>query len=232
MSYYYNVLIQLAAQRAGTTVGDNGVPRINDPTTASLYSSEMRLMSNAFWCQTGGWSGLSGNGSAECARTAVATMATINLGVTITPNDTTRNEYGLSGVYINSNDYITYNSSAGTYNTNTGPTNGLNRYTCGSESGVCAAINNELREKRSVLVKTTVSGMHWVTVTGTMNGSPATSFNDLMGVDPWYNGANPNNPTTGVGVGSTNPDRAGVIQVSDVANQNLHTDYAIITFKI
>ena len=52
-----------------------------------------------------------------------------------------------------------------------------------------------------------------------------------MGVDPWYNGGNSHNPSSGTGSGSNNPNRAGVIRLSDVANQNLNPNYRIITFK-
>lgn len=89
----------------------------------------------------------------------------------------------------------------------------------------------ELANGRSVLVKTTVGGEHWVTVTGTVDGNPANSFDDFVGVDPWYNAGNPNNPPPSTGDGAASSNRAGVITLSDVINQNLHPDYRIITYK-
>lgn len=224
---YLDTVIMRAAKKAGVGVGSNGVPRINSSTQASIYNAEMSRIKGTFWCQTGGWEELPD--SDQCGRTAAATMASINSGYTVTPNDTTGNAYGLTGIKVNGRE-IELNDNAGTYNVNAGPKAGLNKYNCGSESGVIAAINNELKNGRSVLVKTTVSGRHWVTVTGTLNGKPAESFDDFVGVDPWYNGSNPNNPLPGTGSGSTNADRAGIIQLSDVSNQNLHSDYVIITY--
>lgn len=224
---YLDTVILRAAKKAGVEVGSNGVPRINSSTQASIYNAEMSRIKGTFWCQTGGWD--FSNPQKQCGRTAAATMASINSGYTVTPNDTIGNGNGLTAIKVNGRE-IKLNDNAGTYNVNTGPIAGLNKYNCGSEAGVVAAINNELQNGRSVLVKTTVSDGHWVTVTGTLNGKPAESFDDFVGVDPWYNGSNPNNPSTGTGSGSTNANRAGIIQLSDVSNQNLHSDYVIITY--
>lgn len=81
------------------------------------------------------------------------------------------------------------------------------------------------------MVKTTVNGEHWVTVTGTKDGELAESFEDFVGIDPWYNGSNPGNVSTGTGSGATKSNRAGVIQLSNVSSRNLHGDYSIITYK-
>jgi hypothetical protein len=158
-------------------------------------------------------------------------MASLNTKYTVTPNDTsgTASE-GLTGITVNGK-YKSFDNNAGRYNSWTGPKEGLNEYSCGSEAGVISAINNELKNGRSVLVKTTVSGGHWVTVTGTLNGKEAKSFSDFKGVDPWYNGNNPNNPHPGTGDYAWKDNRAGEIQLSDVTNQKIHSDYKIITYK-
>lgn len=88
-----------------------------------------------------------------------------------------------------------------------------------------------MKNNRTVVVKTTVAGTHWVTVTGTKNGKPATSFDDFIGVDPWYNGNNENNPSPGTGTNSSSNKFSGVITLSSVSNQNLHSDYRMYTFR-
>lgn len=219
-----------AAKKAGITLSSTGVPSINGGTEASLYFGEISRINNCFYCQTGGWSALSGDGSKSCGRTAAATMVSINSGITVTPNDTLGSGDSLTGITVNNTTYNLKKNNS-TYNVNSGAADGLNYYKCGSESGVISAINNELKAGRSVMVKTTVAGEHWVTVTGTKDGKYAESFDDFVGVDPWYNGNNAGNPSTGTGNGATNSNRAGIIQLSDVTNQNLHSDFAIITFK-
>ena len=227
---YYDVIKYRAAKKAGATLLSNGSIYMPSQSASSLYQAEYNRIQGTFWCQTGGWSNLNGDGSQECLRTASATMASINSGYTVTPNDTTGNSNGLTGITVNGH-YVSYNSAAGTYNPTSGPATGLNKYNCGNEDGVISAINNELKNGRCVLVKTAVSGQHWVTVTGTIDGKPAESFDDFVGVDPWYNGSNPNNPTTGTGNFSSKAAYSGVFQLSNVTNQTIHSDCVIITYK-
>lgn len=66
-------------------------------------------------------------------------------------------------------------------------------------------INNELANDRSIVVKTDYSGVHWVTVTGTVTGQKATQFSD-----PRYN---------------------GIFQLSQNSNQTFHGDYAVMTIS-
>lgn len=225
---YYDVIRYRAAKKAGATLLSNGSIYMPSQSASVLYQNEYNRIQGTFWCQTGGWSNLPDN--YQCCRTAAATMASINSGYTVTPNDTTGNSNGLTGMTVNGN-YISYNSVAGTYNSTSGPATGLNKYNCGNEDGVISAINNELKNGRSVLVKTAVAGQHWVTVTGTIDGKPAESFDDFVGVDPWYNGSNPNNPTTGTGSYAANAAYSGVFQLSNVTNQSVHSDCVIITYK-
>lgn len=226
---YYDVLLNRAARKAGVTVSAyTGEPRITGAHTAIAYYMEKMRFENAFWCQTGGWSELPNDG--QCARTAAATMASINTDYTVTPNETTGDINGLSGIYIDGK-YYKYSNEGRKYNINSGADIGLNRYTYDNERDLISSVNNELALGRSVIVKTTVSGEHWVTVTGTQNGHSAVSFDDFIGVDPWYNGNNPGNCTQGTGQGSRRNDREGVIQLSKVKNQHLHSEYAIITFN-
>lgn len=225
---YLDVIKLRAAKKAGVSLNSSGAPNINSGWAASTYYGEISRINGAFWCQSSNWSNLPD--IYQCGRTAAATMASINSGYTVTPNDTTGNSNGLTGIIVNGRT-ISYNSNATTYDLSAGPSQGIRLYNCGSEDGVTAAINNELANGRSVLVKTTVGGEHWVTVTGTVDGNPANSFDDFVGVDPWYNAGNPNNPSPSTGDGAASSIRAGVITLSDVKNQNLHPDYRIITYK-
>lgn len=228
--YYYDVIKQKAADKAGVYISPTtGNPVINEPQASLIYTNEIRRINAAFWCQTGGWSNLRGDGREDCCRTAAATMASINSGYTVTPDDTTGNSNGLTGITVN-NKNVPYNSDAGTYNKNRGPAKNLNCYHCEDYDATISAINNELANGRSVLVKTTVSGEHWVTVTGTVNGKSAKDFSDFVGIDPWYNGSNPNNNSTGTGSGACRSDLSGVFQLSIVSNQKLHSGYNIITY--
>lgn len=218
-----------AAKKAGVSLSSEGNPNINSGWESSTYYGDISRINNCFYCQTGGWTSLPDDGSNACGRTAVATMVSINSGYTVTPNDTTGNGNKLTGIYVNGSNKPLTSSDA--YKTSTGAGTGLCQYYCGSKNGVISAINNELKNGRSVMVKTTVNGEHWVTVTGTKDGELAESFEDFVGIDPWYNGSNPGNVSTGTGSGATKSNRAGVIQLSNVSSQNLHGDYSIITYK-
>lgn len=224
---YYDVVINRAAQKAGVTVGANGVPRINNSSDAQKYQQALSDIEATYWCQTGGWEELSGDGSAECARTAIATMASINSGTILTPDDTVNDTLGMT---VNEEYYsrTTYYN----YDTNAGAAEGFSNYDLNSEEELIAAINNELKNNRSVVVHTNVSGGHWVTVTGTIDGQPAESFEDFIGVDPWYNGSNPNNPISGTGYNADDPNKSGVFQLSIVSGQTLNSDYRMMTFNI
>ena len=226
-SNYYDVIINRCAKKAGVSVSSTGTPHINSASEGKAYNDELNRIKGAFWCQTGGWSNLAGDGSSECMRTAMATMVSINSGYTVTPNDTgsAATSVTVNGVKINRNNNET------TYDSINGAKAGLTLYDIGSEDKLIDAINNELMNNRSVVVKTTKSGEHWVTVTGTKNGKPATSFDDFIGVDPWYNGGNKNNPSTSSGTGSDRSDYSGVITLSSVSGQNLHSQYRILTYK-
>lgn len=224
-----DVIKRAAAKKAGILLSATGVPSINGGTEARLYFEEMSRINNCFYCQTGGWSELPGTGKLGCERTAAATMVSINSGYTVTPNDTIGPDNCLNGIVVNGSEKTrTYQ---GTYSTATGAAHGLCEYSCKSESGVIAAINNELKAGRSVMLRTTYGGGHWVTVTGTIDGKYADSFNDFVGIDPWFNGDNDGNPSTGIGNGATNENRAGVIQLAAVRGQELSDWYKIITYK-
>lgn len=219
-----DVIKRAAAKKAGISLSHSGVPNINNSLEAHLYFEEMFRINNCFYSQSGGrWNGLAENSIDGCERTAAATMVSINSGYTVTPNDT------IGPIVVNWSENTRTNQ--GTYSTVTGAAQGLCEYSCGSESGVIAAINNELKAGRSVMVKTTVHEEHWVTVTGTIDGKYANPFEDFVGIDPWYNVDNDGNPSTGTGSGATNDNRAGVIQLSDVKGQKLSDEYRIITFK-
>lgn len=218
-----------AARKAGIYLSASGVPSINGGTEARLYFEEISRINNCFYCQTGGWSKLPGYGEDGCERTAAATMVSINSGITVTPDDTLDSGNYLSGIVVNG--ITKTRTPSQPYSITTGAAQGLCEYSCGSEKGVIAAINNELKAGRSVMVRTNVDGGHWVTVTGTIDGNYADSFKDFVGIDPWYNGKNPGNPSTGTGNYATKESRAGIIQLGDVKDQTLSSEYRIITYK-
>lgn len=224
---FCNVVVSRAAKNAGISVDANGSPIINSAAASKKYLSALNKIESTYWCQTGGWSNLSGDGRTECARTATATMASINSNSIVTPNDT---QSQVLGVTVNNKTYS--RNTGGSYNITSGAGNGLYSYDLSSSKDLINAVNNELMNNRSVVVKTTVAGEHWVTVTGTKNGKPAKSFDDFIGIDPWYNGSNPENASSSTGNGSTRADRSGVISLSTVTNQNLHSEYKMFTFKI
>lgn len=231
---YLNVITQKAAQAAGVSVGANGVPRINNAAQADAYNAECSRIYGAFWCQTGGW--WPDGDNTKCAPTAIATCASINLGVTITPSQVDANCNFIDGVASrtrNDDFNATYESYEATCN-NTG----LNYYNFSSEEDILDAINNELSKKRSVVVKTNYAGQHWVTITGTRDGAPADSFSDFIGVDPWYNGLNPNNPNNqdecqnnngGWGGNANNTSLSGIFYLTNNNNQTFHSDYAMFS---
>jgi hypothetical protein len=189
--------------------------------------------STVFWCQTGGWFSDS-NGSTECGRTSVATMVSINSESVVKPNDVSSmvTEVNVNGeAYQRKNSYEYFADAASQ------PQNGLTNYDLDSEEELLNAVNNELASGRSVVVHTTftkstgVQSEHWVTVTGTKTGYAATSFNDLIGIDPWFNGGNDFLGQSGSGSASNDEARSGVVSLnSTLNNQELNSDYRIFTF--
>ncbi len=236
---YYNVIVNRAAKMAGVSVGANGEPKINGEYDYKSYQAALTSIQGTFWCQTGGWSGLSGDGSTECARTASATMASINSGSIVTPNDTGA---AMTSVTVDGSVYAISGGYAHNYSTVNGAAQGFHSYGFSSQSDLLSAINTELSQNRSVAVKvTTNTGVqHWVTVTGTQDGKPAESFSDLMGVDPWYNGNNTaNGGSTGTGNGACTASKSGVIALSTTCsgfrysqNDNYPAGYRMVTFNV
>lgn len=227
-SKYYNVITNICAKKAGVSVSASGTPNINSGIESTTYNKELNRIQGAFWCQTGGWEAFGNNGAKECMRTALATMVSINSGVTVTPDDTGD---GASSVTVGRT--TVSREDGGTYDLSAGADSGFSIYSFNSAADIISAINNELKNDRSVALKSTTSngGPHWVTITGTKNGKAATSFSDFTGVDPWYNGNNENNPSTGSGLGSTQNNYSGVITISSVSGRTLHSDYRILTYR-
>lgn len=226
-SNYYDVIINRAAMKAGISVSSTGAPHITGTTEAKIYGDEVTRIRGAFWCQTGGWwdNEVNHDGHDECMRTATATMVSINSGVTVEPTDVID---GSNGVYFENNSYVG-RTTKNSYNNNEEP--GFSLYFLNSQTNLINAVNNELKNNRAVMVKTkTNSGIdHWVTITGTKNGKPATSYYDLVGVDPWYNGTNSHNPHDGTGTEANSSTYSGVFTVSSI--RSLNTDYEIITYS-
>lgn len=184
----------------------------------------MSRIRKTFWCQTAGW--WTDGGGDRCAQTAIATCASINTGETVKPNQVLEECKGISG-NVRRNRIDDFGASYVTYS-NTCNKTGLKYYNFSSESDFLRAINNELSNNRSVVVKTTYDEVHWVTVTGTRDGRPAESFSDLIGVDPWFNGNNPNNAScASADDGAKVSALSGVIVLSNNANQTFHDSYAM-----
>lgn len=221
------------------TSGSIIAPSIETASASNTVSYYNVYIEGTFWCQTGGWSGLSGDGSTECARTASATMASINSGSIVTPNDTGA---AMTSVTVDGSVYAISGGYAHNYSTVNGAAQGFHSYGFSSQSDLLSAINTELSQNRSVAVKvTTNTGVqHWVTVTGTQDGKPAESFSDLMGVDPWYNGNNTaNGGSTGTGNGACTASKSGVIALSTTCsgfrysqNDNYPAGYRMVTFNV
>jgi hypothetical protein len=239
---YLNVITHRAAKRAGISVGTNGQPRISGSNDYTKYNNAKRSIEETYWCQTGEWENLSGDGSQECARTALATMASINSDSVVTPNKTTAN---MNSVRVYGYPYPVEGGYSYNYNAVNGSDIGCHTYGFKNESDLLEAINTELSQKRSVEVKVTTKAterMHWVTITGTKDGKQAKSFRDLMGVDPWYNGENiAHGGHRGTGKGSTESSNSGVIRLSTTCSGFRYTNeddddypegYRMVTFNV
>lgn len=223
-SNYYDVIINRAAMKAGISVSSTGAPQITGSNEARIYGEEVTRIRGTFWRQTGGW-GFENEGKQSCMRTATATLVSINSGVNVEPTDVT---YGVDEVKVNGN-IIERNENKTSNDYANGVESGLTLYTLNNQTDLINAVNNELKNNRAVMVKTkTNSGYdHWVTITGTKNGKPATSYNDLVGVDPWYNGGNSHNPQSGI-LDSSSSAYSGVFTVSSI--RTLNTQYRIMTY--
>lgn len=224
-SNYYDVIINRAAMKAGISVSSAGYPQITGNNEARIYGEEITRIRGTFWCQTGGW-GFANEGKSSCMRTAAATLVSINSGVTVKPTDVASD---VSSIKING---VTHNRNGNktSYNYSSGADTGLTLYDLNNQTDLINAVNNELKNNRAVMVKTTTSKgyEHWVTITGTKNGKPAASYNDLVGVDPWYNGGNSHNPQPGI-EDSSSSNYSGVFTVSDIRSLNM--EYKIMTYR-
>ena len=230
----YNVIVSRAAKNAGIAIGANGEPRINSAADAKSYNAAKEAIESTYWCQTGGWDNLSGDGSTECARTASATMASINSGSVVTPNDTGA---FMTSVTVDGTTYSRQNGYSQNYDVTKGAASGFSAYGFSSEDDLIDAINTELSHNRSVIVHVTTKkgSEHWVTVTGTNDGKAAESFSDLMGVDPWYNGSNTEHGgQQGIGDNSCNESKSGVIALNTTCTGFMRADniYGMVTFNV
>lgn len=221
---YLNVVRARAAENAGVEFGANGSPVITSQYDAKAYQQAYKEIEAKFWCQTGGWWEDEGiTGSNRCSYAAIATCASINLGATVKPNEV---NYGCKGFLSDAVARGRKNYSGSQY-FSTCNVKAQKHYTFSNEKDILAAINNELSNNRSVVVKTDFAGEHWVTVTGTVDGKPAESFDDLIGVDPWCNADNPNNPTQSNYYDADNRECSGVFKLSEHEGQGFHHTYAI-----
>lgn len=222
---YLDVITNKAAKKAGLAVNpSNGQIIVNnsyDARKVPTYQKEVNRIHSAFWCQNGGW-WTSGYG--KCSRTAIATAASINTGIEVKPNEVADG----CGSLGNDNISLTRNTKHFNVNYSQYKVNcndaGINYFQFKTEQDEIRAINNELKNNRCVVAKTTYGGEHWVTITGTKNGKEAEKFEDFIGVDPWCN--NPDSPN------SQGCD--GVFELykhksSNGTNQALHSDKAIFT---
>lgn len=138
---YYNVVVNRAAEKAGVKVSASGSPIINSQYDYNSYQSALKSIQDTYWCQTGGWSNLKDKGKSECGRTALATMASINSGTVVTPNDTGE---GMVPVTVNGKPYDREGYFAHNYDTATGAGSGYYAYGFSNTSDLIDAINTEL----------------------------------------------------------------------------------------
>lgn len=194
----------------------------------SFISSIAPLFSideSVFWCQTGGWwENRNHTGYDRCMMTSIATMSSINTNSIVLPTDVA---WDSSSVIINGAKY--FRSDIDILESNYVFQNGFCLYNFNNVDDILWYINYEISHRRAVVVKTTVAGEHWVTVTGTVDGEPAECFEDFVGVDPWYNGLNVHNPHNANYSSSNNPEYSGIIRLSNVSGQTLHNHYLIVT---
>ncbi|MCL2086121.1 MAG: hypothetical protein FWH05_00820 [Oscillospiraceae bacterium] len=182
---------------------------------------------DVFWSQTGGWFVAENNtGARECARTAVATMASINTKSIVKPSDVA---IECKEVSINGKTHARGGSmNAGAYKKEH---KGYNIFTFADETKILDAINYELNNGRAVVVKTNGRSEHWVTVIKTTTGENATKFSELMGIDPWYNGGIPPNILVGDS-SSLNAEKSGIIVIEGATpGQTDFLDYRIMTIN-
>jgi hypothetical protein len=211
------------------------VPLENNENTRTP-SRLSNINPDVFWHQKGGWSGFPNNGFDQCARTAIATMVSINTSSIITPNDVAsrctavtingETEKVSEDIYGSDYDYEDFITN--------GTRHGFNRYAFSNESELLFAINYELNQGRAVVVMTNGSGMHWVTVTGTVDGKSATSFEDLMGIDPWFNASNQNNENGGNNnTSQEDENRSGIVKLYKALDTQtaFHGNLRIFTFN-
>lgn len=218
------------------TIKKYGANLINQTGTASAAkpnaaNSRLNNISpKVMYCQTAGWWGNEDTGKKRCSCTAIATTASVNLGVTVKPNQVakdctsiTADSLQMSRIRMDKNgtqknivqDYYDHYQEKG-----------FRYYQFSKPEEVIEVVNNELANDRCVVVKTTYVGEHWVTVTGTVNGQKATQFSDYMGIDPWYNGTGNNDVFY-----NNDPQYNGIFNLYQNSNQTLHGDYAVMTIS-
>lgn len=227
-----NIMI---AKAAGIAVDPSGNPRINGKDDFERFESARKELaekgitnklnnidSSVYYCQTGGWwKDIGDTGVSNCSKTAIATSYTINTWKRAYPNDVIikGDSIEINGKSIPRNNFTGVNYEEYLDDSHT---KGVNYYTFTSEDYLISAINNELNEDRSVVVKTDFGSlnMHWVTITGTANGEDADRFDDYVGIDPWFNGNGEG------GLYNNSEAFSGVFNLS-TTGQNLHSDNAM-----
>lgn len=200
----------------------------------SKYFSRLdNISDDLFYCQTAGWwDDIDGNdGSSRCILAAVASASSINSGYKVLPYNVstdctavTINGTSISRAIKDETDGTTEIKALDEYKQNNSiPSFVLYKFL--SMEDALYAINSELNNNRSVVVKTTYHGEHWVTVTGTIDGTPALCFEDFVGIDPWYNGNNEK------GFYNYDTNFAGVFKLNTNANQTFYRPYTIMTIS-
>lgn len=161
--------------------------------------------SSAYYCQTGGWFENT-DGSTACMTTAYSTLVSLTIGKQVKPNqvETIGNDGYLDNpirLWKDKNGY---------------------EYTALMET------SNDIWDEISDSIKSGEQGIvihlgtHWVTVTGVKDGvnvDNIKSLDDLVGVDPWYNGKNDSNNKSGSGFGSGNDAFSGEIDLGTIKNK-------------
>jgi hypothetical protein len=240
-----------AASMANIRYDSRGSPVINSATDYLAYQAAMGGLTDVagnsdknnysdrlsdidpklFYCQTGGWY-TENNGSDQCARTSAATMASINSGSIVLPTDVS---FDLLSITLKGTTYARTNIKMNGTTDFTGSEYGYHCYYFSSEEQLMEAINVELSNGRSVEVHTAhkENSEHWVTVTETIGNKTAENFNDLMGIDPWYNGLNTFMDKSSPILSAQAKEKSGVVVLSGtLTNQRINSDYRMFTFNI
>ena len=164
---------------------------------------------DTYYCQTGGWFENT-DGSTACMATSYATLVSLTTGKSIKPNEVENegNDGYLDDAILTwtGNDGNTYSVKG---NSTTQTTN-----------DIWGEISDSLNSgEKGIVIHL---GTHWVTVTGVKEGvdiNNISGLDDLIGIDPWYNGGNGINNHEGTGYNSSSSTYSGEIDLGLISSK-------------